>query len=216
MNLPKSIRYLAVEGVIGVGKSTLVKYLSEHMACQPLFEEFETNPFLSEFYRDRKKFAFQTQIFFLLSRYRQILETFHQQDLFSPVRISDYMFNKDKIFASLNLDENEMALYSKLSALVERELTKPDYIIYLQANTDILLDRIRMRDRAYERNVDPKYIEALNECYNSYFMHYADSPLMIVNTNDIDFVRNPDDLQLLLEHICKAPRGVTYFSPMHG
>jgi deoxyadenosine/deoxycytidine kinase len=126
------------------------------------------------------------------------------------------MFAKDKIFASLNLDENEMALYNKLAPLLEKDLPKPDYVVYLQANTDILMDRIASRDRIFERNIEEKYIDALNECYNSFFMHYNDSPLLIVNTNDIDFVKNPDDFQLLLTTICKTPQGTNYFSPMRS
>ncbi len=124
------------------------------------------------------------------------------------------MFAKDKIFASLNLDDNEMALYNKLSLLLEKDLPKPDYVVYLQANTDILMERIATRDRVFERNMDEQYIDALNECYNSFFMHYTDSPLLIVNTNDIDFVKNPADFQLLLTNICRAPQGTNFFSPI--
>ena len=211
--LPEQMRYVAVEGVIGVGKTTLVKLLCERMGASSLFEEFENNPFLADFYRDRHRFAFQTQMFFLLSRFRQIQEHFHQQDLFHPQVVSDYMFAKDKIFAAQNLDENEMGLYQGLLGLLERQLPRPDYVIYLQADTKTLMDRIRRRDRDYERNMDEAYIEALNEAYNAYFHYYDASPLLIVNTNHIDFVRSPGDLNLLLDQILKAPEGATYFSP---
>ena len=212
-SLPERIRYVAVEGVIGVGKSTLVKALSERMGCMPVYEEFENNPFLSDFYKDKNRYAFQTQVFFFLSRYRQIKELFQQQDLFHPQIISDYMFAKDKIFATLNLDENEVALYYKFADLMERTLVKPDYAVYLQADTKTLIQRIRMRDRAYERNIDENYIEALNQAYNTFFHYYTASPLLIINTNNIDYVRNPQDLELLTELIAKVPEGVTYFSP---
>lgn len=212
-SLPERIRYVAVEGVIGVGKSTLVKALCDRMGCMPLFEEFENNPFLSDFYKDKSRYAFQTQVFFFLSRYRQIQEVFHQQDMFRPQILSDYMFAKDKIFATLNLDENEVNLYYKFADILERNLIKPDYAIYLQADTKTLMNRIRLRDRPYERTMDEAYIEALNRAYNHFFHYYSGSPLLIINTNNIDFVRNPDDLNLLLETIVKVPEGVTYFSP---
>ncbi len=211
--LPDPLRYVAVEGVIGVGKSSLVKLLCERLACLSLFEEFENNPFLADFYRDRTRFAFQTQVFFLLSRFRQIQEHFQQQDLFRPQVVSDYMFAKDKIFATQNLDENEMGLYQRLSGLLERQLPRPDYVIYLQADTKTLMNRIHMRDRYYERNIEEGYLESLNRAYNNFFHYYEDSPLLIVNTNHLDFVGNSEDLNLLLEQILKAPKGTTYFSP---
>ena len=216
MLLPKSIRYLAVEGVLGVGKSTLVKYLSKSTQCQPLLESYADNPFLDSFYKNREAYAFQTQIFFLLSRYNQIKETFHQQDLFHPQIISDYMFLKDRIFASINLNENEMAIYNKICSLLEKDLPQPDYIVYLQASTEVLMERIAMRDRPYERNIDEKYLDALNECYNSFFMHYSETPVLIVNTNEMDFVKSAEDYQFLLENICRIPGGRNFLSPMRG
>ncbi|GEM_PF-3283 len=213
VSLPERVRYVAVEGVIGVGKSTLVKALCDRMGCMPLFEEFENNPFLSDFYKDKSRYAFQTQTFFFLSRYRQIQEVFHQQDLFRPQIISDYMFAKDKIFATLNLDENEVNLYYKFADILERNLIKPDYAIYLQADTRTLMNRIKLRDRPYERTMEEGYIEALNQAYNHFFHYYTGSPLLIINTNNIDFVRNPEDLNLLVDTISKVPEGVTYFSP---
>jgi deoxyguanosine kinase len=211
--LPERLRYVAVEGVIGAGKTTLVRLLGERLGAQTLFEEFENNPFLADFYRDRNRFAFQTQIFFLLSRFRQIQEYFQQQDLFRPQVVSDYMFAKDRIFATQNLDENEMGLYQRLSSLMDRQIPRPDYVVYLQADTPVLMDRIRRRDRDYERNMDEAYIESLNQAYNAYFHYYDASPLLIVNTNHIDFVRREDDLNLLVDQILKAPEGVTYWSP---
>lgn len=213
VSLPDRIRYVAVEGVIGVGKSTLVKALCERMGCMPLYEEFETNPFLSDFYKDKSRYAFQTQVFFFLSRYRQIQELFQQQDLFRPQIVSDYMFAKDKVFATLNLDENELGLYYKFSEMLERELVKPDYVIYLQADTKTLMNRIRLRDRPYERAMEEAYIEGLNRAYNTFFHYYSGSPLLVVNTNNIDFVRHPEDLDMLVARIAKVPDGISYFSP---
>jgi 2-amino-4-hydroxy-6-hydroxymethyldihydropteridine diphosphokinase len=213
LSLPDRIRYMAVEGVIGAGKSTLVKILGERLGCMPLYEEFENNPFLSDFYKDKSRYAFQTQVFFFLSRFRQIQEVFQQQDLFRPQIVSDYMFAKDKVFATLNLDENEMALYYKFSEMLERELVKPDYVVYLQADTRTLMNRIRLRDRPYERTMEEAYIESLNQAYNTYFHYYTASPLLIVNTNNIDFVRHPDDLEMLVNRIVQVPDGVSYFSP---
>lgn len=213
VSLPDHLRYVAIEGVIGAGKSTLVKLIGERLNGQTLYEEFENNPFLADFYKDRHRFAFQTQIFFLLSRFRQIQDYFQQQDLFRPQVISDYMFAKDKIFATQNLDENEMGLYQRLAGMMERQLPRPDYVVYLQADTKTLMSRIRMRDRDYERNMDEAYIESLNRAYNNYFHYYDASPLLIVNTNHIDFVRRQEDLNLLIEQIMKAPEGVTYWSP---
>jgi len=212
-SFPDRLRYIAIEGVIGVGKTTLVKLLGERLGGQTLFEEFENNPFLADFYRDRSRFAFQTQVTFLLSRFRQIQDYFHQQDLFRPQVVSDYMFAKDKIFATQNLDENEMSLYLRLSNLMERQLPQPDYVVYLQADTKTLMNRIKQRDRDYERNIDEGYIDSLNQAYNGFFHYYEASPLLIVNTNHMDFVRKTDDLNLLLDQILKAQEGVTYYSP---
>jgi len=213
LSLPDHLRYVAIEGVIGAGKTTLVKLLGERLGGQTLYEEFENNPFLADFYKDRHRFAFQTQIFFLLSRFRQIQDYFQQQDLFRPQVVSDYMFAKDKIFATQNLDENEMGLYQRLAGMMERQIPQPDYVVYLQADTKTLMNRIRQRDRDYERNMDESYIESLNRAYNNYFHYYDASPLLIVNTNHIDFVRKQEDLNLLIDQIMKAPAGMTYWSP---
>lgn len=210
---PETLRYICIEGVIGVGKTTLVKMLAARSGCSAVYEEFENNPFLSSFYGDRSRHAFQTQLFFLLSRYRQIQESFQQQDLFRTQVVADYMFAKDRIFAAVNLDENEISLYDRLSGILAKNLVRPDYVVYLQADTPTLLSRIRQRDRHYERDIDPGYIDALNRAYNEFFHYYSDSPLLIVNTNGIDFVRHPSDFQSLMARILQAPAGKTYFSP---
>jgi deoxyadenosine/deoxycytidine kinase len=178
-----------------------------------VLEEVEENPFLEDFYRDPVHYAFQVQLFFLLSRYRQQME-FPQQDLFQQKTVSDYLFDKDKIFAYINLNEKELSLYERLWSLLQRDIPKPDLVIYLQANTQTLMHRIRERNRPYERNISSEYIQRLNEAYSYFFFHYTDSPLLVVNTVKIDFVHNPDDLEDLLEQIRKPHVGTRYYVPM--
>ncbi len=205
--------YIVIEGVIGVGKTSLAKLLVEEMSARLVLEEVEENPFLPDFYRDPEHYAFQTQIFFLLSRYRQQQE-FPQQDLFHRKTISDYLFDKDKIFAYINLNEKELSLYERLWTLLRRDIPGPDLVIYLQANTETLMQRIRERGRSFEKSISPEYIQRLNEAYSYFFFHYTDSPLLVVNTAKIDFVHNPDDLQDLLRQIRKPHTGTKYYVPM--
>ncbi len=213
MKLPPEIRHLAIEGVIGVGKSTLARVLAEQLKGRQLLEQFEENPFLERFYGDRRSFAFQTQLFFLLSRHRQFTEAFGQNDLFYDVTVSDYTFEKDRIFASANLDEQELRLYDRVAAVLAREVVKPDFLIYLQADVEVLLQRIRKRGRKMERDMDPTYLRQLSELYDQFFFHYKACPVLIVNTSRIDFVKNPLDLEALLQVIQTSPPGVTYYNP---
>jgi len=205
--------YIVIEGVIGVGKTSLAKLLAEKMNARLVLEEVEENPFLEDFYSDPARYAFQVQIFFLLSRYRQQME-FPQQDLFQQRTISDYLFDKDKIFAYINLNEKELSLYERLWSFLHKDVPNPDLVIYLQANTETLMYRIRERNRSYERSISSEYIQRLNEAYNYFFFHYADSPLLVVNTAKIDFVHNPDDLEDLLRQIRKPHVGTRYYVPM--
>ncbi len=205
--------YVVIEGVIGVGKTSLAKLLAERMNARLVLEEVEENPFLEDFYRDPAHYAFQTQIFFLLSRYRQQME-FPQQDLFQEKTVSDYLFDKDKIFAYINLNEKELSLYERLWSFLHQDVPKPDLVIFLQANTETLMHRIRERNRSYERAISSEYIQRLNEAYNYFFFHYSDSPLLVVNTAKIDFVHNPDDLEDLLNQIRKPHAGTRYYVPM--
>lgn len=205
--------YVVIEGVIGVGKTSLAKLLAERMSARLVLEEVEENPFLEDFYRDPFRYAFQVQIFFLLSRYRQQME-FPQQDLFQQKTVSDYLFDKDKIFAYVNLNEKELNLYERLWSFLHQDIPKPDLVIYLQANTQTLMYRIRERDRPYERNISAEYIQRLNEAYSYFFFHYTASPLLVVNTAKIDFVHNPDDLEDLLQQIQKPHVGTRYYVPM--
>jgi deoxyguanosine kinase len=211
----KSTGYLAVEGVIGVGKTTLARLLSEALNARLVLEVVEENPFLKEFYRDMRRHAFQTQVFFLLSRYQQQMELM-QPDLFTPRVVSDYIFQKDRVFANLNLSDNELTLYDRLFPLLERDVPTPDLVIYLQASHEVVMERIARRGRDYERAMPPEYIAALNEAYNYFFFHYASAPLLIVNTNSTDFVNDPSAVTDLLKRIQEHTGGTAYYTPLAG
>jgi deoxyadenosine/deoxycytidine kinase len=206
-------RYLAVEGPIGVGKTSLANLLAKRFTGRQVLEAVEANPFLSDFYIDRHKHAFQTQLFFLLSRFRQQQELF-QQDLFSSVTISDYLFAKDRIFACLNLDPNELALYDRVFEALGGRVTKPDLVIYLQARLDVLLARIKKRGREFERKLDPAYLEEVMKAYNEFFFHYSETPLLVINTSDIDFVENEEDLENLVGVIRRMRKGTHHYIPI--
>ncbi|MBT3250283.1 MAG: deoxynucleoside kinase [Candidatus Marinimicrobia bacterium] len=205
--------HIAIEGTIGVGKSSLANILAEKLDARVILEEFEENPFLSEFYNDPERFAFQTQLFFLLSRYRQQLDL-QQTELFSQRIISDYMFAKDRLFASLNLDDKEMSLYNSVANLLEKNIIYPDLVIFLQSDTDRLMENIKYRGRDYEMSIDWNYIDALNQIYNEYFFRYNKSPLLIINTNDLDFVNRNEDLNEILEFIRKPVLGTKFYNPI--
>ena len=206
-------RYIAIEGPIGVGKSSLADLLAQKMGGTTLLEEVDSNPFLSSFYGDIKKYAFQTQLFFLLSRYQQQKEMF-QRELFNSAVISDYLFAKDRIFAYLNLDENELGLYEQVYRLLDTRIPKPDLVIYLQASTDVLLDRIRLRNTDYEKGVREDYLAKLIDAYNRYFFYYNDTPLLVVNTTEIDFVNNAADLANLVKEIRTMKGGSQHYIPL--
>ena len=176
-------------------------------------EQFEENPFLEKFYDDRKRFAFQTQMFFLINRYKQ-QQQLKQQDLFANITVSDYIFDKDKIFAYLNLSEEELKLYESIFPLLERDIPKPDLVIFLQAGIDRLMSNIKLRGRNFEKNLTRQYLAELSESYNNFFFKYNNSPLLIVNTTDIDFVNNNDDFNELYNQIFRDDRGfIEYFNP---
>ena len=206
-------RYIVVEGVIGAGKTSLSRMLSERLQARLLLEEVEENPFLKDFYTDRSRYAFQTQMHFLFSRYQQQREL-RQQDLFREKTVSDYLFQKDRIFANLNLSDKELSLYEKVVSWLELEVTRPDVVVYLQAGTDTLLERVARRGRPFERDMDRDYMQALNEAYNYFFFHYSEAPTLIVNTNGIDFVNDPDDFQDLLKRIRTHRGGTVYYAPI--
>ncbi len=208
-------RYIVVEGVIGVGKTSLTKLLATRTNGRLNLEVVEENPFLTQFYQDRSAYAFQTQIFFLLSRYRQQQNLF-QHDMFSSTLISDYLFAKDRIFANLNLSDDELVLYNQLATILEQRVLRPDLVIYLQARTSVLLQRIRWRGRAFEQDMDEGYLNALNAAYSYFFHHYKDSPLLVVNTDNLDFVNVPGDFDLLFDQIGEKFNGTRYFAPDSG
>ena len=208
----RNLYYVAIEGSIGVGKTSLAKLLAEKLGARTVFEDFEDNPFLSDFYEDPERFAFQTQLNFLIQRYQQQQEL-RQVDIFHNLLITDYMFIKDRLFASLNLNEKEMNLYDTIANLLEKNVINPDLVIYLQADTDTLMENISKRNRSFEVNISYKYIDGLNEVYNEYFFRYQDTPLIIINTNNNDFVNNFNDLEEVIQCIREPISGTKFFNP---
>jgi deoxyguanosine kinase len=208
-------RYIVTEGPIGVGKTSLTTLIAEELGARLILERAEDNPFLPDFYRDPARYRFQTQMFFLLSRFSQQQEM-TQPDLFTRITISDYLFEKDRIFAYLNLDEPELALYEQVYRILEPKIVKPDLVIFLQADTDTLLRRIKMRSRPFEKEINYEYIAAINEAYNQFFFRYSDTPLLVINTSEIDFVYRREDLDDLLKQILGMKQGTQYYVPMSG
>ncbi len=208
------LRSISVEGVIGAGKTTLATMLGETLNASVVLERFEENPFLKDFYRDPERYAFQTQIFFLLSRYRQQRELF-QADLFHRFLVTDYIFEKDKIFAYLNLAPDELKLYETLVASIEHNIPTPDLVVYLQSSVPRLMQNIRKRGRAYETDMPESYIRDLNEAYNYFFFRYKSTPLLIVNAAELDFVNDGEQYDDLVREIFRPNRaGVEYYNPM--
>ena len=209
----RNLYYIAIEGPIGVGKTSLANMMSKELGARLVLEAFEENPFLPDFYKDPERYAFQTQLFFLLQRYRQQQEL-RQVDMFQNLLITDYMFLKDRLFASLNLSEKEMHLYDTVANLLERNIIKPDMVIYLQADTDTLMKNIAQRGREMETEITYEYIDALSQVYTEYFFRYQDTPLVIINTNNIDFVHNEDDLKEVINYIRQPVSGTKFFNPV--
>ena len=209
----RNLYYIAIEGPIGVGKTSLAQLLSKELGARLDLEDFEDNPFLPDFYNDPERFGFQTQLFFLLQRYRQ-QQDLRQVDMFQKLLITDYMFVKDRLFASLNLGDKEMQLYDTVASLLERNIIRPDIVIYLQADTDVLMKNIEKRGRNMEKNLTWEYIDALNQVYTEYFFRYQDTPLVIINTNNIDFVENENDLKEVIDYIRQPVSGTKFFNPV--
>lgn len=206
-------RHIAIEGPIGVGKTSLAQILAERTGGRLVLEQPEENPFLAGFYAERRKHAFQAQVFFLLSRFQQ-QQALLQQDLFNQSTIADYLFAKDRIFAALTLEPAELALYNQVYTLLDPRVARPDLVVYLQARTEVLLARVKKRGRDYERNIEPAYLDALAKAYRDFFFHYEDTPLLVVNTSDIDFETNPEDLETLVSVIDRHRKGTRHYVPL--
>jgi len=206
--------YIAIEGPIGVGKTSLAKMIAEKLNARTVFEDFKKNPFLEEFYEDPENNALQTQIWFLLQRYQQQQKKIKQVDVFQKGVVTDYMFEKDRLFAQFTLrSQAEFELYSSVADFFEKDIIKPDMVVYLQAETPRLMKNIKQRGREFERGVTSEYINQVNEKYQEFFVNYDERPLLVINANNIDFVNNPDDFDNLLEVIQEPAQGRKYFNP---
>ena len=204
--------YIAVDGPVGVGKSPVVERLAERLEAQTVLEAWAENPFLKPFYDARPGAAFQAELFFLLSRYRQQQEVL-QRKLFTRYTLCDYVLEKSKLFAYLNLDDSELLIYEKLYTLLAEGMPRPDLVVYLQAPTDVLMRRIRTRGRPEEGGLSEEYVAEVNRAYNHYFFHYSATPLLVVNTADVDFVNRPEDVDDLLKQIHHMGKGTQYYVP---
>lgn len=208
--MPNKFDFIAIEGVIGAGKTSLAQILAERYGARLVLEQFEENPFLPKFYENRKRFAFQTQLAFLASRFKQ-QQRVTGRELFDDFIISDYIFEKDRIFARLNLDEDEMGLYDNIFGIMTGISAKPDLVIYLQSTVERLMSNIEKRGRAYEKHITSDYLQELSDAYNRFFYHFDKAPLMIINAAEIDFVNNPSHLSYIEEQIFDQPiRGNTH------
>ena len=208
-NLPQ---FIAVEGAIGAGKTTLTKRLAQTFNYDTLLEKAEENPFLDRFYQDRVSNALPTQLFFLFQRAQQLQEL-KQADIFQPVRVADFLIDKDPLFAEVTLDKDELAIYQQVYNQHTIESPKPDLVIYLQAPTTTLLQRVRSRGIQAEQSIDTGYLDTLNEAYTRFFHYYDQSPLLIINANEIDWVNNDDSYKKLVEYILTIKQGRHYFNP---
>ena len=205
-------RHIAIEGPIGVGKTSLVSMLAKRFRGTKVLEDAD-NPFLDDFYKDKRGAAFRCQLFFLLSRFDQ-QRNIAQRDLFTELILADYTFPKDKIFAYLTLDDSELMIYNRMFDLLYEQTPRPDLVIYLQGNLDTLLRRIKKRGRAYEKAISPSYLQELSEAYSHYFYRYDETPLLVVNTNEIDFVNTPEHFEQLVEQVRNAQKGTQYYVPL--
>ena len=213
MSGPKiPFRHIAVEGPIGVGKTSLVRLLADRFEGVMVLEDI-TNPFLPSFYEGHEGAAFQVQMYFLLSRFQQQREI-AQMNLFQRLVLADYSFPKDRIFAYLNLDDTDLRIYERLYPVLEQEVPRPDLVIYMQASVPVLMERVKRRARDFERDIEAAYLERLSEAYSYYFFHYRETPLLVVNTDEIDFVNDPGDFNAFVEQIVRSRRGTQVYVPV--
>ena len=206
------LHQLAVEGAIGVGKTTVVDRLASLLEAKKVIEDWSSNPFLRPFYDSRPGAAFQAELFFLLSRYRQQQELVQRQ-LFTQATLVDYVFERSRLFAYLNLDDSELLIFDKLYSLLCESVPRPDLIVYLQAPTEVLMRRVKARGRPEESQLSEEYLAEVNRAYNHYFFHYTATPLLVVNTEDVDFARSQDDVSDLLKQIRAMGKGTQYYVP---
>jgi len=206
-------KYIVVEGPIGVGKTSLARILAAELQARTVFERVEDNPFLPKFYKARETYAFQNQTFFLLNRYHQQLELC-QQDLFNHNTVADYLFAKDNIFAALTLSNEELKLYQQIYALLTTRVPKPDLVVYLQARPEVLYKRVKKRDKSFERGVTFEYLAEVAQAYNRFFFNYDETPLLVVNTSDIDFVASSKHLADLIKEINNMGSGTQHYIPL--
>jgi deoxyguanosine kinase len=206
-------KYIVVEGPIGVGKTSLARILAAEFQARTVFERVEDNPFLPKFYKARETYAFQNQTFFLLNRYRQQLELC-QQDLFNQNTVADYLFAKDNIFAALTLSSEELKLYQQIYALLTARVPRPDLVVYLQARPEVLYKRVKKRDKSFERGVTFEYLAEVAQAYNRFFFNYNETPLLVVNTSDIDFVASSKHLADLIKEINNMGSGTQHYIPL--
>jgi deoxyadenosine/deoxycytidine kinase len=208
-----SFQYIAVEGPTGVGKTAVAERLAQRLEASAVLEEWGQNPFLKPFYDGRPGAAFQAEVFFLLQRHRQQQDLL-QRNLFTHASIADYVFEKSRLFAYLNLEDSELSVYEKLYTVLAEGVPRPDLVVYLQAPTEVLVRRIRQRGRPDESHLSEEYLAEVNRAYNHYFFHYTHTPLLVVNTADVDFVKHEDDLDDLVKQIRQMGKGTQYYVPL--
>jgi deoxyguanosine kinase len=212
INIGNPHHHIVIEGPLGVGKTSLAHKLAERFNAQILLENIEDNPFLEKFYQNPKRYGFQIQIFFLLRRYQHSLEL-DQKGLFKSAIITDYLFDKDRVFAKVNLDDKEFWLYEQMFQLLKKRVPVPDLVIFLQTKTEVLMERIRGRNKDYEKPISFKYLDEINQAFNDFFFHYSDSPILVVNASNIDFVNIPEDFEDLVNEIKNIRSGTQYYVP---
>jgi deoxyguanosine kinase len=207
--------YIAIEGPIGVGKTSLAQALGLRLGARIVLEDTDSNPFIARFYQDPEKYAFAVQLYFLLTRYNQQRQL-AQQDLFAQATVTDYLLAKDRIFARLNLDPDELVLYEGVYRLLDGQLARPDLVVYLRARVEVLAERLRKRNRTFERHISLEYLESVSAAYRDFFFYYDETPLLVVDSSEIDFVADPDDLEDLLREIDRTSTGSHYYVPRKG
>lgn len=207
--------YIAIEGPIGVGKTSLAQALGLKIGARIVLEDTDSNPFIARFYQDPEKYAFPVQLYFLLTRYNQQRQL-AQQDLFAQATVTDYLLAKDRIFARLNLDPDELVLYEGVYRLLDGQLARPDLVVYIRARVEVLAERLRKRNRTFERHISVEYLESVSAAYRDFFFYYDETPLLVVDSSEIDFVDDPGDLEDLLREIDRTVMGSHYYVPRKG